>query len=530
MTEIRIEEIDLLDRHPHIHRDLGTDTWALFRCGGTPVGSARFGVSRHLSLGDAIAGAVTPRHAENALMLVIAAWMRRSRPPERFTITGAFESLREERASDVRPALGTQSPSVSVAICSRDRPQQLARAVEAIIGTLGMRDELLVILNAPSNAEASFDRTRFPSVRVVVEDRPGLSWARNRAIAEFRGDVLLFTDDDCVPETGWVSAHRAVFARNEEVDLVTGLVEPRELATPAQQLFEAYGGFPRTYVRRWIAAPDLRSVAGSVGNVGEYGAGANFAVRRRVFDQIGPFDAALGPGTASGAGDDSEYLFRALKSRMLLAIEPRAVVRHDHRREMPALMTQVAGWSRGFACAIERSALAFPEERPAFNAMKRQIAVGYHLRRALLYKNFRPLALAEFREMRGAEKIYQAARMTANALVDEFASISSDAFPDPVIASPVLQRSTIERIDLQMDAFARPIYPGMDAPFVDCRLRVGDRVSGYVRFPVRHGVVGADRLGDSMVKPAAELLVDGGWREAVAQTSRYLQAFHRAAH
>ncbi|MBL0171653.1 MAG: glycosyltransferase [Gemmatimonadaceae bacterium] len=225
-----------------------------------------------------------------------------------------------------------RAPSISVVICSRDRPRQLERALRAIAPALRATDDCLVVLNAQAEDVHSYFRERFPFARFVLEPRPGLDWARNRALIEGRSDVLLFTDDDCVPDASWIDAYRRLFDRNPDVDVATGLVEPLELATPAQVLFESYGGFARGYVRRWIHAPRRARVATAVGNVGSYGTGANLAIRRRFVERMGPFDAALGVGTRTGGGDDLEMIFRALKVGALLAYEPRAIVRRASTR------------------------------------------------------------------------------------------------------------------------------------------------------------------------------------------------------
>ena len=79
----------------------------------------------------------------------------------------------------------------------------------------------------------------FPRWRYVCEPQPGLDRARNRAIAESRGEIVAFTDDDVEVDPGWVRAAAIHFA-NPEVMAVTGLVEPAELETRAQERFEIY--------------------------------------------------------------------------------------------------------------------------------------------------------------------------------------------------------------------------------------------------------------------------------------------------
>ena len=85
----------------------------------------------------------------------------------------------------------------------------------------------------------------------MVEPRPGLDHARNRAVIETTTDVLAFTDDDVVVDPGWSAAIARAFAEEPQLGALTGLVLPLQLATPAQQLFERLGGFGKGFVRRW---------------------------------------------------------------------------------------------------------------------------------------------------------------------------------------------------------------------------------------------------------------------------------------
>ena len=143
-------------------------------------------------------------------------------------------------------------PLVTVAVCTRDRTAQLAGCLDS----LGRLDypalDVLVVDNAPSDpATARLVGERYPQVRYVCEPRPGLNWARNRAIAEARGEIIAYTDDDVVVDPGWVRALAHVFAQHPEVMAVTGLVVPYELETEAQMFFERYGGFGRGFERKW---------------------------------------------------------------------------------------------------------------------------------------------------------------------------------------------------------------------------------------------------------------------------------------
>jgi GT2 family glycosyltransferase len=257
--------------------------------------------------------------------------------------------------------------SVTVAVCTRDRPDDLATCLDSLARVEYDDLEILVVDNAPSSeASRLLVERRGGRVRYTREPRPGLDWARNRAIAEARGDVIAFTDDDVAVDPGWIRALVAAFGDDGTVAAVTGLVLPAELETEAQVIFERYRSFSRGFLPRRVAAAGRGSVARRYGAVGDYGTGANMAFRRSLFERLGGFDPALGAGTPTRGGDDLEMFFRVLKEGCALVYEPRAIVRHRHRRGREALRGQIADHGVSFSCYIVRCALAYPEERLAF--------------------------------------------------------------------------------------------------------------------------------------------------------------------
>jgi glycosyltransferase involved in cell wall biosynthesis len=181
----------------------------------------------------------------------------------------------------------------------------------------------------------------------VSEPRAGLSYARNRGIAEARGAIIATTDDDvCCPEE-WIERLVAPFSR-DQVAIVTGNVLPLTLDTPAQQLFEMYGGLGRGY-RPLSVGPDwMRRCRLSV-PTWELGCTANAAFRAALFrdPRVGLMHEALGAGTPTGCSEDTWVFYTALRAGYSLAYEPRAYVWHRHRQSMDALRRQIYAYSKG---------------------------------------------------------------------------------------------------------------------------------------------------------------------------------------
>jgi GT2 family glycosyltransferase len=266
-----------------------------------------------------------------------------------------------------RPTAASRELSVSVAVCTRDRPEELARCLDSLDRVEYAAFEVLVVDNAPSSeATRLLVERRGPRTRYVREVRPGLDWARNRAIAEASGEVIAFTDDDVEVDPGWIGALVSSFAADETVAAVTGLVLPSELETEAQVLFERYRSFGRGFTPRRIAPSTRGAIARRYGAAGDYGTGANMAFRRTLFGRIGHFDPALDVGTPTRGGGDLEMFFRLLKAGQVLVYEPRAIVRHRHRRSMEALKGQIEDHGVSFSAYMVRSALAYPDERWGF--------------------------------------------------------------------------------------------------------------------------------------------------------------------
>jgi GT2 family glycosyltransferase len=258
--------------------------------------------------------------------------------------------------NDALPGL----PLITVAVCTRERPNDLRRCLESLSRLDHPSLDVLVVDNAPTSNAADSVVRDFSGFRYVCEPRPGLNWARNRAILEARGEIIGYIDDDAFVDPGWAYAVASVFNENAEVMAVTGLVLPQELATEAQVFFEQYGGFGCGFRRRrfdWSSGRSWR------GEMMECGTGANMAFRRSVFERIGLFDPALDVGTPTAGGGDIEMFFRVLKQGGVLVYEPAAVVRHSHRRDYAALRAQIESWGSGTVAVLARSAAAFPDER-----------------------------------------------------------------------------------------------------------------------------------------------------------------------
>jgi hypothetical protein len=277
----------------------------LVRLHGKPFGYIQLPVIGDRVSATSLHKAIIEQHSSNIIHQLLRNGLAALSQPNGLCIADLF---------DVSPPKYSGTlPLVTVAVCTRDRTADLELCLQGLNCLDYPALDILVVDNAPSSDATERLVRAYPNVRYVCEPRPGLDWARNRAIVEAHGEIVAYTDDDVIVDPSWVRALATLFAENPEVMAVTGLVVPYELETEAQFLFEMYGGFGRGFERKWYQVePDSKMPWRYLGT-GQFGTGANMAYRRSLFAQIGYFDPALDVGTVTNGGGDLEMFFRVLK-------------------------------------------------------------------------------------------------------------------------------------------------------------------------------------------------------------------------
>ncbi|HET7535860.1 MAG TPA: glycosyltransferase [Candidatus Didemnitutus sp.] len=224
-------------------------------------------------------------------------------------------------------------PSVTVAVCTHNRAELLREALAGIVEQDYPADrlEVLVVDNVSTDhtptTVANFSGARFP-LRRIFERQQGLNHARNRAIAEARGSIVVFADDDILVESDWIRQLVAPFVGDgrERIGCVAGEVIPV---------------FPQgrpDWVAEWHGPLAFRTRAGRMADH-QNPMGANFAVRRNVLMHTGNFAGGLDrTGDNFFGGGDRELVRRIRSAGWQVWFAPAAAVRH----QMPASRTTFA--------------------------------------------------------------------------------------------------------------------------------------------------------------------------------------------
>ena len=243
------------------------------------------------------------------------------------------------------------APSVSLVICTRDRPDDLRGCLASLRNLRRRPEQTIVVDNGSQTNETRLLVQAETGVEYVLQAQPGLSRARNAGIARSWGDIVAFTDDDVVVHPAWLDGVLQGF-EDTNVMAVTGPVLPAKLETEAQVLFQLGELNCGWGYRSLLFGTDFFGHTLHNGSpVWRIGAGANMAFRRKLFEQVGVFDERLGAG-ASGCSEDSEMWYRVLAGGWKCLYQPSGAVFHAHRRDMDGLNHQMGQYMRGHVAAL----------------------------------------------------------------------------------------------------------------------------------------------------------------------------------
>jgi len=222
--------------------------------------------------------------------------------------------------------------NVTVAICTWNRAKLLDQTLAAMCNLtvpVGVKWELLVVNNRCTDDTDSViarHQMRLP-LRRLFEPEPGLSNARNCAVAAAQGDLMLWTDDDVLIERDWLEAYVAAASKWPDAGYFGGRIEPWYESSPPKWIQPNISLLQGLLVIRDLGSSERPFC------VEEQPWGANMAFRLEILRRH-PFDPNLGrKGSESMLGEET-VLIRHLKADGVQGIwVPSAKVRHYIPRE-----------------------------------------------------------------------------------------------------------------------------------------------------------------------------------------------------
>lgn len=217
------------------------------------------------------------------------------------------------RSLDGKPARASALPVVSVVVPTRNRADFLPYTLKALADQVypSGRVEVIVVDNSSTDGTEELVRSwmavyPFP-LRYACKENRGPASSRNHGAALARGEIIAFTDSDCMPSPGWLRS--AVRALRPNVGVITGPI-----------------ALQRTEDTHFFFNAQLDP---EVWDSGLYRT-ANLVIPKTVFEAVGGFDEgfALGPGGQLLGGEDSDLGWRIRRTGYAAVFAPGVIITH----------------------------------------------------------------------------------------------------------------------------------------------------------------------------------------------------------
>ena len=219
-----------------------------------------------------------------------------------------------------RPLFSAIGGTISVIIPTRNRPRAMEACLDALAAqTLPARSFEVIVVDDGSAPPLTLDPSRWAAnfdLKLLRQQNTGPAGARNRGVAEARGEFLAFTDEDCLPTPSWLEKLVAALRKNPEAlvggSTFDGLTENLFSETSQLTLEMVYEHFNRDPANAYFFASN------------------NIASRRNRYLASGGFDADFD----SPAAEDREFCDRWRMQRRPLHSEPTACIEHRHAQSL----------------------------------------------------------------------------------------------------------------------------------------------------------------------------------------------------
>jgi glycosyltransferase involved in cell wall biosynthesis len=219
-------------------------------------------------------------------------------------------------------------PKVSIVVCSYNGARTL-RDCMLSLQDLHYPDYEVILVDDGSKDETQAIMQEFPRVQNIRQKNCGLSVARNVGIAAATGEVVAFTDSDCMVDRDWI-----YFLVHTLLSGNFAAVGGPNISPPATDWIQATVG----------AAPGSPSHVLLTDTVAEHVPGCNMAYHKWALAMIGGFDAEY-----RKAGDDVDVCWRLMQSGYQIGFSPAAVVWHYRRFEVRTYFSQQVGYGEAEA-------------------------------------------------------------------------------------------------------------------------------------------------------------------------------------
>ena len=236
-------------------------------------------------------------------------------------------------------------PLVSVIIGTYNRANYLEKCLDSMVEQTYANFEVIVV-NGPSTDNTKGILKRYSFKIIQQNEKGGLSAARNIGIKEAKGEIIAFIDDDGIADKNWLDELTRLYTTTDIVS-VGGKIVPIWLSERPEWYTDRLGG----YLSLLDFSQNIEQMV-----FPEHPYGCNMSFRKKIFKELGCFDASFGRDLSKNLLSQEELdLYKRIDDKGYKTMyNPKAVVYHqiDASRLTREWFKERLYWGNGVSTAV----------------------------------------------------------------------------------------------------------------------------------------------------------------------------------
>ena len=239
----------------------------------------------------------------------------------------AFHAVQRLYQGQLPPPI-ERAPRISVVICAYNAERTMDACLASLRELRYPNYEVIIVDDGSQDRTTEISR-RYPEMQLISQENKGLSVARNVGLEHATGDIVAYTDSDCVVDPDWLTYLAYKFVHSGFVAVGGPNLPPPEESMVAACVAAAPGGPTHVLLEDEVA---------------EHIPGCNMAFTKKALLEIGGFDPLH-----SAAGDDVDLCWRLQNQGYPIGFSAAAMVWHFRRNTVKAYLKQQMGYGKAEA-------------------------------------------------------------------------------------------------------------------------------------------------------------------------------------
>lgn len=221
-------------------------------------------------------------------------------------------------------------PFVSVVVPVKNQEKTIGKSIDSLLNLDYSKYEIIIVdNNSIDNSPNIIQEYKNKKIKLLLEQKPGAYNARNKGIQTAKGEIIAFTDGDCIVDKNWLKFLVQPF-KDKRIGGVGGKIKAYKPKTKFELYCNKFHHSNEKHIKN--KKPFILT--------------SNASYRKRILKKIGLFDGSL------HSGGDVDVSWKTTNLGYKLHFEPKAIVSHIYEETLPDMFRK-SFWRGKYRALVE---------------------------------------------------------------------------------------------------------------------------------------------------------------------------------